>query len=327
MRTRIIFLNLLVCLLIILPQNIRASVPDTQILTMEELSIQLMPEYSYHPEDKEKDQPPLLIGLHGTLMNKSDQPQKGKIEIPLPLKAADFQIGFVSDYSRDQSEMNEIEYEIHKEKSTISWTTSEEIQPGELYKFVIEYYSDEIEANKKDRSFNYKFESFTDIGLVRILFLEPLEAENFRLTPASDSHQENGYGMNMFMYQIQGMKVNETKEIQLEYKRTETKTTMEMMNEIGGKEASQDVLKENKPPSIGVMVGGVGGISGAMAVVLVIFLKKREKKKPKQNADAEKVLTSNEYEIKRKQLRGKLLQGEITEGQYQELLADLEKKA
>ncbi len=326
MRTRIIFLNLLVCLLIILPQNIRASEPEPQILTMEELSIQLMPEYSYHPEDKEKDQPPLLIGLHGTLMNKTDQPQKGKIEIPLPLKAAGFQIGFVADYSRDQSEMNEIEYEIHKDKSSISWTTSEEIQPGELYKFVVEYYSDVMEANKKDRSLNYKFESFTDIGLVRILFLEPLEAENFRLTPASDSHQENGYGMNMFMYQIQGMKANETKEIQLQYKRTETKTTMEMMNEIGGKEASQDVLKENKPPSIGVMVGGVGGISGAMAVVLVIFLKKREKNKPKQNADAEKVSPANEYEINRKQLRGKLLQGEITEEQYQELLANMVKK-
>jgi hypothetical protein len=47
------------------------------ILSMEELSIQVMPEFAYHPNDKVKDHPPLLIGYQGSMVNNSNQPQKG----------------------------------------------------------------------------------------------------------------------------------------------------------------------------------------------------------------------------------------------------------
>lgn len=314
-------LSILMSFLLLLPTYINANSEKTGILKMEELAIQIMPEYSYHPKDKKKKLPPLLIGYHGILINQSETPQKGLIEIPLPMTAKGFQIGYVADYNRDQTKMNEIEYEVNKDKQTITWTTSEEIYPGELYKFVIEFYTNQIKAENTKKELTYTFESFTDIGILRVLFLEPLKTESFRLTPAADSHQENGYGMNMFMYQIQGMQQNDKKEISLEYKREETKTTMEIMESMGNKTPAQGEEKKNETLSAGVIIGGVSGITGAIAIVLLIFLKKRSKPRPNMmhvSVDP-KVL-----ELKKKRIRGMLIEGKISEKEYNDLLRKLE---
>ena len=79
----------------------------SNVLNMEELTIQVMPEYSYHPKDK-KNNPPLLVGYHGALKNNAEEAQKGQVVIPLPMDEKNFRIGFVADYSRDLTEMNEI---------------------------------------------------------------------------------------------------------------------------------------------------------------------------------------------------------------------------
>jgi len=326
MRYFKILLSILACFLLVLPHDTKAET-TAPLLKMEELAIQIMPEYSYHPEDKNKEKPPLLVGLHGSLINNSQQPQKGQIEIPLPLKDKDFRIGYVADYNRDQTKMNEIKYEIDKAKGTISWTTSEEIQPGELYKFVIEYYTNDIKVDKKNHTLTYKFQSFADIGMVRVLFLEPLKTESFSLTPAAESHQENGYGMNMFMYQYQGMKPGDIKEYSLKYQRTETKTTMDIMNEMGNKPAAKGEVKENKTLSTSVIIGVIGGLSVLVAGLILFILKRKSKKQktspePKQlNVDLGKL----DFETKKKKLRGMLLDGSISEEEYQQLLQKLAK--
>lgn len=321
---RFIKMSMLFTLLFAFPFSTSGQ-EQTPPLTMEELSIQVMPEYSYHPHDKSKSKSPLLIGYHGTLMNKSEQPLKGKIEIPLPIKQKGFQIGFVADYNRDQSQMYEIEYELNKETGTISWTTSEEVQPGELYKFVIEFYTNEITENNSVKSLSYSFKSFADIGIVRILFLEPLKAENFRLTPAADSHQENGYGMNMFMYQIQGMKANETKDIQLEYKRSESKTTIDLMNEMGANSEGKGEEKKNETLSMGVIVGGISSLTALIMAGMVFILKRKAQKVAPFAANASEYVRINsaDYEAKKKQLRAMLVAGKITEAEYNELLEKL----
>jgi hypothetical protein len=323
MRKLLVLTSLFLGLLLFFPSSLKAET-TSPVLSMEELSIQVMPEYAHHPKDKEKEAPPLLIGLHGTFMNKSDQPQKGKIEIPLPLKAKGFRIGYIADYNRDQTNMYEIEYEIDQRKGTVSWTTSEEIPPGELYKFVIEYYTNEIKVDKKEHTLSYKFQSFADIGMLRILFLEPLKTDGFSLTPAAESHQENGYGMNMFMYQYQNVKPNETKEIELKYERSETKTTMDIMNEMGNKTVSQGPIEKNDPLPLGFIIGIIGGISAIGALAIVFFLQRRKRKENEENN--EKLdLSGTDYEAKKKRLRGMLVEGSITQDEYDQLLEKLAK--
>ncbi|MDQ1001150.1 hypothetical protein QFZ28_001550 [Neobacillus niacini] len=144
MKKLLLSINIMLCFLLLLNPAMIAGEENQNILTMEELSIKVMPEFSYHPNDFKKEKPPLLIGYQGTMRNLTEQPQKGKIELPLPMEETNFRIGYVADYSSDLSKVYEIEYIIDQKKGTISWTTSEEIQPNDVYKFVVEFYTDSI---------------------------------------------------------------------------------------------------------------------------------------------------------------------------------------
>ncbi|KOP83823.1 hypothetical protein ACFFHH_11565 [Cytobacillus solani] len=295
---------------------------QASILKMEELKVQVMPEYANHPKDKEKSHPSLLIGYHGTLINPTDRPVKGEIEIPLPMDEDEFRIGFVADYNRDLTELNEIEYEMDKKNRTISWKTSEDIRPNEPYKFVVEYYTNQLIGNKETKKLSYQFKSFADIGLVSMVFLEPLKSESFQLTPAADSHQENGYGMNMFLYQIQGMKPDVTKEFQLEYKRSETKTTMEIMEEMtGNSEHAEKAMQKNETLPMWLILTVVGGVSAIAAILLIFLMKRKKGSHPIHNKQSGEI--QKDEKAKKSRLRAMLLEGSISQQEYDELLKKL----
>ena len=139
MKKLLFNIHILLCFWLLFTPSHTLAEENQNILTMEEFSIKLMPEFAYHPNDEERVHPPLLIGYQGSMRNLSKLPQKGQIELPLPMEDKNFRIGYVADYSSDLSKVYEIEYIIDQEKGTISWITSEEIQPNDVYKFVVEF--------------------------------------------------------------------------------------------------------------------------------------------------------------------------------------------
>ncbi|RSD27832.1 hypothetical protein [Mesobacillus subterraneus] len=294
-----------------------AKAEDTSnVLKMEEFTIQVMPEYSYHPKDKKKN-PPLLVGYHGALKNNATEAQKGKVVIPLPMEDKNFRIGFVADYSRDLTEMNEIEYELDQENGTISWETSAEIQPQEIYKFVVEYYTDSINTKDGSKTLAYEFKSFAEIGLLNLIFVEPLNTDSFKLEPASEQHQKNSYNMNMFLYQGQGMKPGEEKNIKLEYKRAESRTTAEIMEDMAGDAKKAGTVKQNEEIMPLWLVLTVTGSVTLLAAVLLIFFMRRKKTEPVKNE------VQMDVQAKKAKLRAMLVEGSITEAEYNELLKKL----
>jgi hypothetical protein len=277
MKKLFININFLLCLLLLLnPLIIVAAEENPNILRMEELSIKVMPEFAYHPNDIEKENPSLLIGYQGTMRNRSEQPQKGQIEIPLPIEDKNFRIGYVADYSSDLSEVYEIEYILDQEKGTISWTTSEEIQPNDSYKFVIEFYTDNIVAEKEKKSLSYQFKSFTDIGLFNVSFLEPLMAEKVVLNPAPEEKNTHGDEKGVHLYFFQGVKAGEEKSFTLTYERDETAPTIEMME----KQEKQpiDTVENKKSPAI-LSITAVSGISVIAAGAFAFFMKRKREKR------------------------------------------------
>ncbi|PLR98217.1 hypothetical protein [Bacillus sp. T33-2] len=311
--------SMIICLLAAVP-GLASAENHQNALQMEELTIQVMPEFSYHPKDKKKNRPPLLVGYHVSLKNNTDKPQKGQIEVPIPIKDKNFRIGYVADYSLDLTEMNEINYQLDKQKGTISWETSEEIKPEEIYKFVIEFYTDSINESKDSKTLDYKFESFADTALLNLIFVEPLKTDSFTLKPEAESHQKNTYNMNMFLYQAQGMKPGEKKEIQLKYKRAETRTTGEIMDDKAGESAKQTntTNNEEKMP-LWIVVSVVGGVTAVAAVLLIFVLRSRANQSGKKDKSQQQT-TEN---VKKTKLRSMLLDGRVTEEEYNALLKKL----
>lgn len=289
-------------------------------LKLEELTVQVLPEYSYHPKDEEKEGIPLLVGYHGSFMNVSEQPVKGIIEIPLPVHEQNFRIGFVADYSADLREMYEIEYVLDEQKGTISWETSRDIEPQEMYKFVIEYYTN-ISHSGKTRELDYEFTSFAEIGLFNLIFVEPLKTDSFKLTPQAETHQKNTFNMNMFLYQQANMQPGDVKNIHLEYEREDDRLTIEILEDMAGSdEHMQQVTKTNdeKIP-LGKIIVIIGSVTIILGGLMIFFLKKHSKR----NKMAETVERKDSLEVKKAKLRTMLLEGSITEEEYQQLLKSI----
>ena len=78
MKKYLVTLNILICLLVMINPSITGAEENNDILSFEELSIKIMPEFAYHPNDEKKDHPPLLIGYQGTMLNNTDHPQSGR---------------------------------------------------------------------------------------------------------------------------------------------------------------------------------------------------------------------------------------------------------
>lgn len=243
---------------------------NRNVFTMEELSIHLMPEFSYHPNDQKKDHAPLLIGYQGAMINNSNQPQKGQIEIPLPVNGKNVRIGYVADYSGDLKKAYEIEYTVDLERGTISWTTSEEVPPQGRYKFVIEFYSDSLKADGAKKSLDYQFTSFADIGLVSVTFIKPEKAAKLKLTPAPDENNSHADGGSTFNYLYQGIKAGEQKSFSMTYQRKETKPTIELMD-------SNDDQANSEKKSNYLAVGAFGGVSLLSLGAITVIFKNRRK--------------------------------------------------
>ncbi|RHW40815.1 hypothetical protein D1B31_11545 [Neobacillus notoginsengisoli] len=304
---------ILLCFALMMPSLAFGEEKEKGILKLEELSVQVMPEFANHPNDKDTNKPPLLIGYQGSLINNSAKAQTGKIEIPLPVNEKNFRIGFAADYSSDLSQMFEIEYNLDLEKGTISWETSREIEPKDQYKFVIEFYTDAIKVNKSTKTLDYSFKSFADITLVNVTVLEPIEATNVKLSPpATEVPHENPYGLKMHTYQLKEMKAGEENSFTLSYDRKETKTTNELMEEVGGESTQAKAIKTEKVP-LGLTIAGISAASLLAAGLLILFLKRRQQQVPVT------VPASGSGAEKKAQLRKMLIDGTITEDEYNKL--------
>jgi hypothetical protein len=275
MKRLLLNINIILCFLLLVTPSMAAGEENQNILKMEELSIKVMPEFAYHPNDEQKEHPPLLIGYQGTMRNLSEQPQKGQIEIPLPMKEKNFRIGYVADYSSDLSKVYEIEYIIDQEKGTISWTTSEEIQANDVYKFVVEYYTDTIMVEKEKKTLSYQFKSFTDIGLFNISFIEPFQAKKVLLNPAPEKKKTHADEKGVYSYFYQGIKAGEEKSFKLTYERNQTKPTIEILETK--EQPPVDTVENEEKPAI-LSIAAVSG-AGVLVAGAFTYLAKRKRRK------------------------------------------------
>ncbi len=254
---------ILICSLLL--PSISSAEDQSAPLKMEELSIKVLPEFAFHPSDQKKAHPPLLIGYQGTLVNQLDHAVEGKIEIPLPTKEANFRVGYAADYSSDLKTVHELNYELDKQTGTISWKTSEKIEPQQRYKFIIEYYTDNLKTDENKRSLFFKFKSFADIDLVTIDVTQPYKAGKLKLTPAPAENKHSD-GENSAAYFFQNVKKGDVKSFTLKYTRNETEPTLDLLKE--------KAAKEKKPENRHYAeIAGFSGLVLVLALAGILFFR------------------------------------------------------
>ena len=288
-------------------------------LKLEQLIIQILPEHTYHPNDEERDSPPLLVGYHGTIKNLADEPRKYQINVPLPVESNHFRLGFVGAAGIEKEEITEIEYEFDEETGIISWETSEEIAPDSSYKFVIEFYTAGITESGEKKKLDYRFNSFTDIGLVHLIFVEPLETENFKLSPEPAMQQTNSSNLNMYSYIFRNVGTGENISVQLEYDRKEKRTTKEIIASMtdSGEVQSDKGVKAGRMPGWKT-AAAIDGVTLPAAAVLVLVLWRRSRGRTTEVGELQ--ARESERDIKEQLLRSMLSEGRITGEEYDRLI-------
>jgi len=323
---------------------------QTEQFPYKELQIQVMPEFDY-PDNWPKDQPSLLVGQYGTIVNKSGTDFDGKIEIPVPAKEKGFQIYLVAEFPSEDKPEVQRPYDVDKEKGMVSWKPQKPIKNNESYRFVVEYYSNPINV-KDTKSFSYSFKNQADADLMDVIFYAPINAKEIQLNPKPQNSSKSEYGEPIYYYSYKKVKKGNSVNYKVSYKKKDNESTLAAIDKKqppndtthsgvkGGGTATDQILNSSKSsenskekqPFIGNAGAVIIGISLIIAAAFVYFgLTGRNrvnarnltvsKKKSKSPAPKKPSKLANENE--KKELRKKLLNGKIDQETYEEEMKKL----
>lgn len=305
-------------------------------MVLKNFKVSVWPEY---------DDPRVLVILEGTFVNTGNTDFNGSVYFNVPTGA---QIGMaceIVDGGGHSCQPYKTEAKTEDTQS-LSWKTTKAIKPGEEYPVFLEYYYNPIKGTT-DKTIDFTFQPSYNVQKLDLSIQQPLKAEKFSINPAPLSTSQDGQGFTYHDYTF----ANKTAGDKLNFKIVYTKTDP---NPSKPKPANGNAA----PQPTGDSGSGGGSSLGTSAylqpgvlipvilfvVVLVAFIVyamnsqaknrraeeriERIKGKPAKangNSGTNSGGNSNPKFVKeKKKLRQMLLDGQISEETYRELLADLE---
>ncbi|WP_066312369.1 hypothetical protein [Bacillus sp. FJAT-29814] len=313
------------------------------------MQIQVMPEFDYPEDWASREVPSLLVGMYGTITNKTGQDYDGKIELAVPAKEKGFDAFLVAEFPEENKPEVQRPYDVDLEKGIISWKPGKPIKNNQEYQFVIEYYTQSIDV-KDQKSFTYEFTNKAETEQLDVIFYAPMNAKEIKLEPKAQENSKNEYGEELYFYQYKNVKIGEPLKYSFSYKKDGTESTMEAISKaqppndknhegVSGS-ATDQILGDNskdggKSPIIGIGGASIIGIAiiiaGAFVYLGLKANSQSQAKMSKQNKQPQKrqgstttqkvnKTVSNEA---KKELRKKLLTGKIDQETYDEEMKKL----
>lgn len=309
-----------------------------------EIQIQVMPEFD-NPAGWDEEQPSLLVGYYGTLVNKSGNDYDGVLEFPLPLDSTGFELYLVAEFQEENQPEVQLNYEINTEKGVISWKPTKPISKDESYQFVVEYYANPFMIAEQ-KSFTYSFEAKSVFEKVDILFLAPFNSEDFSINKEAVNISKSEYGEQIYQYEYTNVEPGNVLDFLVTYKKEDNSTTLSEINSgqipndethAGVQEGSfaTDQSQQNKSANphplidpIGATIIGVSIIIAGLLVYLGLKKSSNQRSNPEQsvkkkNSQNLEDHTKADKAEKKKQLRQLLIQNKIDQKTYDEEIKKL----
>ncbi len=330
---RVIALLMVVAMLVLaLPAVPAFAAGDGMVLKNAKVSV--WPEY---------DDPRVLVIFEGTFVNTGNTDFNGNVSFNVPTGA---QIGMACEIVDGGGHSCQPYKTTAKSEDTqsLSWKTTKAIKPGEEYPVFLEYYYNPIKGTT-DKTIDYNFLPSYKIEKLDLNIQQPLKAEKFTVSPAALSTSQDGQGFTNHNYSF----TNKTDGDKLNFKLAYTKTdpNPSKPKPLNGNAAPQSTgdggsgsgssLGTNAYLQPGVLIPVI-----LFVVVLVAFIVYAVNSQA-QNRRAEERIervrskstktdsnsggnSSPKFVKEKKKLRQMLLDGQISEETYRELLADLEEE-
>ncbi|WP_280772247.1 hypothetical protein [Salipaludibacillus daqingensis] len=310
--------------LFIYPQGYLAEQLEDSELTYKELVVQVMPQY-VEPDGWEDGKPAVLVGQHGILTYNGEAKFEGEFRVSVPHQEPAFTLSLVGNFD-EEGIVHEVDAELDEETGHLIWEPEEELEQGDEYRFVIEYYYDPYEE-ADIHQFIYHYELELPAETMSLLIFEPFGAEYFSMSEEADRETEM-FGVPAHAYDRDDAEVGTTFDLDISYEKEDSVTTLEAMEtQTPPDDDIHAQFRDDSAPE--AAAGGNGGtpiidtesalmisLSIIIAGMFVFFgLKSRGSQvnvKEKSRSKAVHV----DPAVDTKELRQKLIRGEIDEETY-----------
>lgn len=318
LRRFVIGLIVIVCTLFFLvPSGYAEANPSLQISSV---AAHVMPEY---------DTSDVLVIYAINYVNNSPSDYTGEVRFAVPKGISNSIV--IEDTPENTGNTHlSVKEEDKGEYAELVWTPTKPIKAKEGYPIHLEYYFNPLPGTGQ-KEFTYRLTPSSDIEQVQVNVYQPLKATDFKMVPEGKWVKKDSEGFNIYSLNPSSLKKGLNYDVKISYSKTDPEPSAKP------KSATQETVnggnEKGSLSSMAVMLPMVG----MLALVILIAIKSfntrnvdeaptRRTKKSIQGNSAQKPSgkTESSFAQEKRKLRQKLLDGEINEETYREILADIE---
>jgi len=284
---------------------------DNEILKVNELYIQLLPEYKV-PVNWDGNHPSLLVSCIGEIINYSNKEYNEYIQFPVPTDSSMFTLSLVCE--TEKGILNR-PYEVAD--GFVKWKPSIPIPAMGKYTFMIDYYFNPSTNLNGIREFDYSFFTKATIPQVNIDVYMPTSSTSHMLVPTPTEHFIINNGIIVYSYLFNNVDVNNPINLQFNYN---------IYNEISNNISeiysySNDFNAPVNFNLIGIIIFSLILIIIGISVISLSGKTKMNQIRIMENGrDVDGKI--DDLELRKKSLRKLLIEGKISENTYKSLLEE-----
>lgn len=279
------------------------------------MDVMIMPEY---------DTTDVLVVYSLDFTNNSSQPYTGEIRFPVPKGTTS---NIVTEANGGDSHLA-VKVEDKGNYSEFVWKPSQPVQPNGNYKIHLEYYYNPLPGTGS-KSFEYQFNATVPVDRSKIYVYQPLKASDFKMEPMGQAMGTDKQGFQIYGLDSSSMAIGQTLSLKISYTKNDPAPSVQPQTSAGGTQSGEPSGK-SQLSSAAILVPLVAIVFG------IIFITVRALKRSDSEEEVLEKRTSRTKSSKnspkgaftqeKKKIRQMLLNGDIGEETYHELLAELERE-
>lgn len=318
------FVLALALVLALVPKVSPVQAAQDNQLEMKNLDLQIWPEY----DDKR-----VLAIFNGTLTNTSDKDFNGNVYFNVP---KDIEVKMACELvNGTEHSCQPYELDNKGDYQVLRWKTTHSIAPGENYPIWLEYYYNPLNGYP-DKKMNLDYTPYYKTESLKVTIKEPLKSSNFKIEPAPGSSNQDGEGFKNDFFNFQNLDSNKLVSLKMSYTRSEKEPSVKpQVQDNAQQAAASDPLGTSawKKPEVIIPVV-------LFIIVLIVFIfyslnssrnapptdrirRIQNKYGNSENTGNKGSNKSSNKAAEKKRIRQMLLDGEISEETYRELMDEL----
>ncbi len=281
-------------------------------LTVTTAEINVMPEY---------DTADVLVLYALSYVNNSGEAYTGEIRFPVPKGTTNNIVK--EDIPNTDSHLS-VRVENKGDYAELVWTPAAAIEPGAEYPIHLEYYYNPLPGTG-EKTFEYRFTAPTAVEKANISVLQPLKATGFKMDPPGAMMGQTTDGFNLYGLERSGIKPGEEIKFTVSYQKDDPNPSVKPPWETQGAQGQPGADESSQLGTAAVIIP----LALLAVFIVIIIVKNMNRKSPGEEPVTKQRKGGNnpgdsKISREKRRLREMLLNGEISEDIYLELLRDIE---